>query len=108
MKRLLALSAVTKTERHEATSLALDLVNSLNGWVKDTQFFSNKMATIRFVLPSAAMASFVDRLNHAHIVTDLPGGDLPEMSDGEQAGSLQITFLHDEPDLIRPIPAVPG
>jgi len=108
MIRPITLSAVTKVERHEATSRALDLINSLSGWVEDTQFFSNKMVTIRFVMPQGKLQEFIETLDLSHIPTDLASAFVVTDALAEQPGCLQLTFIHDEPDLVRPVPAIPG
>ena len=108
MIRLVSLSAVTKVERHDATSCALDLINTLGGWVEDTQFFSNKMVTIRFVLPQGKIAELIEMLELEHVHCELAFPFVVHDGQAEQPGSIQLTFIHDEPDLVRPVPAIPG
>jgi hypothetical protein len=82
-----------------------DSLSAHAGWVVDAHFFSNKAATIRFAIPHAAFQNWLADLAAAQLRLDpiISPGD-----DGEIVGSLAITFLHDEPDLVREIPAVPG
>ena len=104
----ISLAAVTKVERHAATSYVIAALNTLGGWVDDTQFFSNKMVTFRFVLPQGQIAAFVINLGQNQIHVDQANPDVVKNAADEQAGSLQLTFIHNEPDLIIPIPAIPG
>lgn len=108
MVHLVSLSAVTKVERHEATSCVLDLINMLGGWVEDTQFFSNKMVTVRFVLAQRRIADLIEKLELVHIHSELASPFTVHDRQAEQPGSIQLTFIHDEPDLARVIPAIPG
>lgn len=108
MIRLVNLSAVTKVERHDATSSVLDLINTFGGWVEDTQFFSNKMVTIRFVLPQGKIAGLIEMLESKHIHAELASPFVVQNAQAEQPGSIQLTFIHDEPDLVRPVPDIPG
>lgn len=111
MKRILMLSAVTRVERHHATSLVLDNVNALGGWIEDVRLYSNIMTNIRLVLKGDAIAALVDRLeaeglaiDRTEMLTALGNGP----GEAEQTLSLQLNFIHNEPDLKREIPAVPG
>ncbi|MGX5665840.1 hypothetical protein ACWKW9_07655 [Rhizobium daejeonense] len=109
MKRLLMLSAITRRERKDATTFVFDTVNDLGGWIDDVQMYSNIMNNIRITLPAGAYPKLFDLLNEAGIHIDRR----PETSDtpdsvSEQMATLQITFVHDEPDLRREVPAVPG
>jgi len=106
---IVMLSAVTRVERKAATSFVFDTVNRLGGWIDDTRMYSNLMNTIRLTLPAGAFAELVAVLSEAGIAVDPPEG-LDEIRDpaAERMATLQLTFIHDEPDLKREIPAVPG
>jgi hypothetical protein len=106
---IVMLSAVTRVERKAATSFVFDTVNRLGGWIDDTRMYSNLMNMIRLTLPAGAFAELVAVLCEAGIAVDPPEG-LGEIRDpaAERMATLQLTFIHDEPDLKREIPAVPG
>ncbi|KQW31345.1 hypothetical protein ASE36_03550 [Rhizobium sp. Root274] len=107
MRALIMMTAVTRVDRRLATQLVFDTVNRLGGWIDDTRMFSNVMNTIRLILPSGAFSSFAQALCEAGIAIDPPqnqGGN----PDAERMATLQITFIHDEPDLRRDVPAIPG
>ncbi|MFN4311384.1 MAG: hypothetical protein ACK4FK_12430 [Ferrovibrio sp.] len=104
--RPLLLQAVTKADRHLAVAATNDSLLTYGGWIVDSHFFSNKAATIRLVIPANRLPDWLDQLNQAGLKFDPI--DPPPQADGEISISLSITFIHDEPDLARDIPAVPG
>jgi hypothetical protein len=106
---IVMLSAVTRVERKAATSIVFDTVNRLGGWIDDVHMYSNLMNTIRLTLPAGAFAGLLAALAEAGIAVDPPEG-LGEIRDAaaERMATLQLTFIHDEPDLKRDVPAVPG
>ncbi|MFN3719516.1 MAG: hypothetical protein ACK4UW_11505 [Rhizobium rhizophilum] len=106
---IVKLSAVTRIERRAATSFVFDTVNHLGGWIDDTQMYSNMMNTIRLTLPAGAFAPLIEALRSGGITVD-PLGNLGDGRDpsAECMATLQLTFIHDEPDLKRDVPSVPG
>lgn len=116
MMRLLLLSAVTRVNRHAAMAGIDDIVLGCGGWIEGHTLFSNIAATFRFVLPAAGLAQFADRLDGLGVHLDAAsraalGARTPgagETGEAEVAGALAVTFVHDEPDLRREIPAIPG
>lgn len=105
MKRPVLLQAVTTADRHQAIAAVNDTLSARAGWVVDAHFFSNKAVTIRFSIPREKFPDWLGDLAKAHLRLD--ASTLPDAGD-EITGSLSITFLHDEPDMAREIPAVPG
>jgi hypothetical protein len=96
----------------EALTAALGVV----GWIVDFRQFSNMALAVQFEMPpasaaglrraleplpltlSAATAEALARLESA------PPSTLPD----PVPGSVSVTFVHSEPDLRIPVPAVPG
>jgi hypothetical protein len=107
MGALVMMTAVTRVERRLATQRVFDTVNGLGGWIDDTRMFSNAMSTIRLTLPASAFPAFAEVLGEAGIVVQPPPGPSGN-SDVERMATLQITFIHDEPDLRREVPPIPG
>lgn len=109
MMRILMLNAVTRRERKDATSFVFDTVNDLGGWIDDVQMYSNLMNTIRLTLAAGAYPALIAALREGGIAVDEPGTDLAGKDPAdERMATLQITFIHDEPDMRRDVPAVPG
>ncbi|MFL0693419.1 MAG: hypothetical protein ACJLUP_15390 [Agrobacterium tumefaciens] len=106
---IVMLTAVTRVERKAATSFVFDTVNRLGGWIDDTRMYSNLMNTIRMTLPAGAFAALIEALEEGGISVRPPEG-LGNVSDPavERMATLQLTFIHDEPDLTREVPSVPG
>lgn len=114
MKRLLMLSAVTRVNRHTAMQQINDLVVSCGGWIEGHTLFSNIAATFRFVLPAGRLEGFAGAVDAVGVHLDAASmqalGERVQAvaAAAEVSGSLSVTFIHDEPDLRREIPAVPG
>ncbi len=109
MMRILMLNAVTRRERKDATSFVFDTVNGLGGWIDDVQMYSNLMNTIRLTLSAGAYPALIAALREGGIAVDEPDEELAGADSAvERMATLQITFIHDEPDMKRDVPAVPG
>jgi len=94
------------------------LVSALNeiGWITDFTQFSNAALTVQFEMPQdriprlrPALASLPLSLTSASLEV-LPRLECATASPPSEnvSGSLQVTFVHAEPDLRIPVPAVPG
>lgn len=112
MQRLFMIEASTRRERKEATSLAFDCINRLGGWIDDSHMFSNIMTNIRFTIAAGRLGPLLAALGDEAITIEPEAAGraaaVPPGAENEQSCTLQLTFIHDEPDLRREIPAVPG
>ncbi|NVK33705.1 MAG: hypothetical protein HWE23_04435 [Rhodobacteraceae bacterium] len=109
MKRLIQMQAATRKNRFEVGRFVVDQIGALDGWVEDVQLYSNKMSTTRMTLPVGRYRDFVDALNAYGVPVELPDAfDVLPQESAERSASLQISFVHEEPDTSRPLPAVPG
>ena len=113
----LHLSLMTRRDRHRATDDAANAVAAAGGWVDDYQQFSNKMTTLRVTVPAKGLHALRDHLSDRGLaLADTAILDLdhlandPAMMEGDRevSATLQMTFIHGEPDLRVDIPAVPG
>ena len=106
---IIMLTAVTRVERKAATSFVFDTVKRLGGWIDDVCMYANLMNTIRITLPAGAFAALVALLEEGGISVGPPEG-LGDVSNpaSERMATLQLTFIHDEPDLKREVPSIPG
>ncbi len=67
------------------------------------------MTTITFTMKEDRLGEFVDALAIAGISVEFGKDDrLAATRPIERGCSLQISFIHNEPDLKREVPAVPG
>lgn len=111
----LRLSAITTAPRHavvEGLTAALGAV----GWILDFRQFSNMALAVQFEVPPEGAARLRAALEGLPISLDAasgealarlertPAGDLPDTV----PGSVNVVFVHSEPDLRIPVPAVPG
>lgn len=115
MKRMMMLAAVTRANRHEVFAQINDAAVGCGGWIEGHTLFSNIMVTFRFVLPADRLEAFLSRVDQAGVHLDqaslaaLSAVAQPDgAGGGEVPGALAVTFVHDEPDLRREVPAVPG
>lgn len=113
--RIIMLSGVTHANRHQVTAAVNDAVVAAGGWVTDHTFFSNIATNFRMVLPPEGIARFRDLVVNAGVhlddESDAVIGDLIAKEKGlpeEIPASLNVTFIHNEPDLRREVPSVPG
>ncbi|SOD92650.1 hypothetical protein [Caenispirillum bisanense] len=107
--RLLRFSAVSRADRHVVTDACKEAIGASGGWVDDALFYSNKAVTLRFTVPGAAVPALRDRLEALDLRLDGPTPEEAAVSAAADVpGTLALTFVHDEPDLRRDIPAVPG
>lgn len=105
------LSAITNQERNSVTTLVFDCIGEMGGWVADVHMYSNIMTTISFTIAEDKILPFLGALAAKDVTARLDREDLNISSSPrtiERNGSLQITFVHNERDLRRDVPAVPG
>ncbi len=111
----LLLSAVTAHPRHSVVPALSTALNDL-GWVVGFHQFSNTALAVHFELPVNSLSCLVTTLTALplHLSSDSLGAirdfaakDPSTMPD-PLPGSINVTFVHSEPDLRIPVPAVPG
>ena len=111
----LRLQAITSHPRLEVVSQLTSVLNEV-GWIVDFHQFSNLSLTVLFEMPRTGVPRL--RSGLAAIPFSLLASSLDALSRIEQesvssasenlSGSIQVTFVHSEPDLRIPVPAVPG
>ncbi|MCJ9429750.1 hypothetical protein [Kordiimonas marina] len=111
----LRLEGVTRQDRHQVIAAIGHAVTGAEGWVVDHTLFSNMAAAFQLALPAKQLPALAARMKDAGVrldteslarLADFTGGGAT--GDAEIFLSLSLTFLHNEPDLRREIPAVPG
>ncbi len=111
MRRNLTLSGVTRGNRYDMTAAISGAVTGAGGWIIDHALFSNVAACIRFAVPAHGLTGFRDRILAAGVALDAESLDAigaVAPAETELTVALNVTFVHDEPDLRRTVPAVPG
>lgn len=111
----LLLEGVTKQNRHAVTIAIRDAISAAGGWISSENLFSNLATSIHCFMPPAGLAILKEAISSNDVMLDdnsherLLAGIAKEHPDiDEMPVSLNITFSHNEPDLKREIPAVPG
>ena len=88
----------TRVERHALVDLVEEAIRATGGWILDFHQFSNISLVLELEVPPGRLDSLV-RLLQSGGVCFRP---LPELSPSEAndavLGTLQITFVHDDPD----------
>lgn len=102
----------TKQERLGVTSAASDAVGLVGGYILDYRQFSNLAVVFTVELPARGFRDLREKLAALDVILDPPTDDEVALWSASEAkkimGSLRLDFLHQEPDLRIPVPAVPG
>jgi len=88
-------------------------ITDSGGWILDAKLFSNVSINLSFEIPASRIDSLRDALKLIELRLSISSLESiaqhrSEEPSGDIAGSLQITFIHDEPDLRIQVPAIPG
>ena len=112
------LAAVTRTNRIEIIERVREAFLAVGAWITDFHEFSNLSLCINFEVPSRKMSDLWAGLHSVglEITQELqptlanpsPPSSTTEANDPDVTGTLQITFIHNDPDLIIPVPPIPG
>jgi hypothetical protein len=118
MADFLRINGSTRADRHQMIFAARDAITSSGGWVTDFKLFSNLSVCLNFEISRGGVARLHTSLDELGVtLSDESERALTEFSrerperraaGGEVLGTLQIAFVHDEPDLRIEVPAVPG
>ncbi len=104
-------NAVATGNRLETAARARQALAAAGAWILDHHTFSNLSLSISFEIRPAALPRLMADLDAAGISLTRSSRAQPAEPDPETGlapASLQITFIHDEPDLRDIVPAVPG
>jgi len=109
------LSAVTRKDRHQVMTEVNDAVFQLGGWIEGHTLLSNIATVFKLELPFKGLQMFADKLAALQVLLDddskeaiATGSDSAREPSVDCRVTLNVTFLHNEPDLRRKVPAVPG
>ena len=94
----------TRMERNGAIGLVRNAIVECGGWITGHQLFSNMAASISFEVPMGLAATCVAALRTADLQPVFKG-EIPSGPDGDLAVGVSRTFIHDELDLKREVPA---
>lgn len=112
-QQFLQLNGYTKAERIQMTDRVSEAISQSGAWITDFQLFSNISICINFQVPNTCLGNLAAKLQETGVhlnqesLDQLTPTDAP-LKEEDLSGTLQITFIHNEPDLLRDVPAVPG
>lgn len=111
--RFLRINAATSQDRFVLTAAVRDAVSAAGGWITDFRQFSNVSVCLNFELESQQVDGLRKKLQSCRLALTPESLQSLEEACREPSGAavmatLQITFAHDEPDVLTPPPAVPG
>lgn len=113
-QQFLRLDGFTKADRIQMTARVSEAIDQAGAWITDFHLYSNILICINFQIPSTDLDKLAATLQATGLhlsqesLEQLISTDDATLIEKELVGTLQITFIHNEPDLLREIPAVPG
>ncbi|PZV13968.1 MAG: hypothetical protein DCF22_09670 [Leptolyngbya sp.] len=113
-QQFLCLSGFTRADRIQMTDRVSEAINQAGAWITDFHLYSNILICINFEVPIANLDSLAAWLQETGLhlsqesLEQLVSADESALKQEELPGTLQITFIHNEPDLLREVPEVPG
>ncbi|MFC4779008.1 hypothetical protein ACFO9Q_19620 [Paenibacillus sp. GCM10023252] len=110
------INTIAKYDRHQAIDDAKRIIQDSGGWVNDYKMLSNKSICLQFEMSQTDAVKLYPDLKQTSLIlyenTEETLQQLTELarqsllrSDKDLRGTFQITFVHDEPDLILDVPA---
>jgi len=118
--KFLQLKGVTRVNRHEMIYRVKEAILSGGGYILDFHMFSNAAICINFEVSAGNLGGFYASLAATGLRLDQESRGLLEGCSqqlsglGEKAkaadvmGTLNIAFIHNEPDLRIEVPPIPG
>jgi len=95
----LHLQGSTRVERHAVVDIVEEAIRGTGGWILDFHQFSNISLVLELEIPPRRLDQLVQLLQAGGICFR----PVPALSPGDEddavLGTLQITFVHDEPNL---------
>ena len=113
---LVQLCYVTRSERRTVIGQSSNAITESGGSILDSQLFSNVSVSLLIEIRRSGLVLLADRLENIGLVPSLDTDPkLCEMAEAARtapeeivSATVQITFVHDDPDLSHEVPAVPG
>ena len=113
-RQFLQLSGFTRADRIQMTNRVSEAINQAGAWITDFHLYSNILICINFEVPISNLGRLAASVQETGLYLSQESLEQlilaydSTLKDKELVGTLQITFIHNEPDLLREIPAVPG
>lgn len=113
-RQFLRLDGFTRVDRIQMTACVSEAINQSGAWITDFHLYSNMLICINFEVSIANLGKLAASLQETglHLSQESLEQLMPTkesiLEQKDLVGTLQITFIHNEPDLRREVPAVPG
>jgi hypothetical protein len=119
-QNFLRLNGITRRDRHEMISRVKEAILKGGGFILDFHMFSNLSICLNFEIAVGKIEKLHDALKATGLQLSRESGELlvgyskrteqleAEAEASEVAGTLEITFIHNEPDLRIEVPPIPG
>jgi transcriptional regulator len=107
----------TKKNRHEMIDYVVNCISKCSGWVLNHTMFSNTSICINFEIKASGVSKLLKQLNKNGLNLNKESIELRESfpENLEESyrnkiimGTVNITFIHNDPDLKITVPSVPG
>jgi hypothetical protein len=94
-----------------------DAFIACGGWITDFHEFSNASLCLNFEIPTEKTSELCTALRATGLdltqenqpsAASSPHASTSDAAASDSVGTLQITFIHNEPDLIISVPPIPG
>lgn len=115
---MIYLAGITKNDRQGMITFIKEVIDQSGGWISNFTLFSNISMGVDFIIPAERSSSLLAALEKSGLQFNESGRrDLEEQENlqdqSSETGSevtvrMNVTFVHDDPDLRIPIPAIPG
>lgn len=115
--KYIRIAGITKENRHDMIDYTVRCISGCSGWVMNHTLFSNAAICINFEIEAKNVNKLLELLNSNGLNLNKESIELEESfseniddkdKDKEILGAINITFVHNDPDLKIKTPAVPG
>lgn len=109
------IAGITKENRNNMIDFAVSCINSGSGWVMNHTMFSNAAICINFEIEAKDVGKLLKRLNTNGLslikesieLAEIFPENIEEKDKGKEImGAINITFVHNNPDLIITAPSI--
>lgn len=103
--------SITRSDRQAVTQAVEAAIRGAGAWVTDFRQFSNAAVVFEVEVPAGRLTALHAALEATGLTVRPAREDLPAAPDAPEAGwpgTVRVEFVHGDPALRIPVPAVPG
>lgn len=107
----------TRENRYEMIDYAVNSIQTCGGWVTNHTMYSNKIIVINFEIEAKGVRNLLHLFNQNGLVLFAESSQMMNefseyivkgKEEKEIVGSINITFINDEPPIRNEVPPIPG